>query len=218
LLSRRHLHPRGDDHERITRARQAAEALFAPKPQVIGPSVSTPLPSADQSARKPRVLASSPPPAPLEVEEVGTPVNPEKQVRPEILVSKFAHIRTLVKYGMTVSQVAEVYGVAVGAIQRVLGRDRADAQYIEPGTFRSKYALTIRFFMVSRVYLTSGIVTQTQLARAVGGGGTLSVNHLRWVNEGRGNTSLPELHAFVIKDRVRQNEIIPPNSSRCGGD
>jgi hypothetical protein len=45
-----------------------------------------------------------------------------EQVRPEIPVSKFAHIRTLVKYGMTVSQVAEVYGVAVGAIQRVLGR------------------------------------------------------------------------------------------------
>jgi hypothetical protein len=122
LLSRRHLHPRGDDRERITSARQAAEALFAPKPQVTGPSVSNPLPSADQSARKPRVLATSPPPAPLEVEEVATPVNPEEQVRPEIPVSKFAHIRTLAKYGMTVSQIAEVYGVAAGAIQRVLGR------------------------------------------------------------------------------------------------
>ena len=117
--NRRHLHPRGDDRERITRARQAAEALFAPKPQVTEPSVSNPLPSADQSARKPRILATSPP---LEVEEVGTPVNSEQQVRPEIPVSKFAHIGTLVKYGMTVSQVAEVYGVAVGAIQRVLGR------------------------------------------------------------------------------------------------
>jgi hypothetical protein len=104
------------------RARQAAEALFAPKPQVTGPLVSNPLPSADQSARKPRVLATSPPPAPLEVKEVGTPVNPEQQVKPEIPVSKFSHIRTLVRYGMTVSQVAEVYGVAVGAIQRVLGR------------------------------------------------------------------------------------------------
>ena len=35
-------------------------------------------------------------------------------------VSKLAHIRALVKYGMTVSQVAEVYGVAVGAIERAL--------------------------------------------------------------------------------------------------
>ena len=58
------------------------------------------------------MLAISPPPAPLEVEEVGTPVSPEEQVGPEIPASKFAHIRTLVKYGMTVSQVAEVYGVA----------------------------------------------------------------------------------------------------------
>ena len=45
-----------------------------------------------------------------------------RQVRPEISASKFAHIRTLVKYGMTVSQVAEVYGVAVGVIERVLGQ------------------------------------------------------------------------------------------------
>ena len=118
-----HPRPRGDDRERITRARQAAEALFAPKPQVTEQSVLGSLPAADQSARKPRVLATSPPPpVPLEVEQVETPVSPREQVRPEIPVSKFVHIRTLVKYGMTVSQVAEVYGVAVGAIQRVLGR------------------------------------------------------------------------------------------------
>jgi hypothetical protein len=80
------------------------------------------VPPADQSARKPRVLATSPPPAALEVEEVGTPITPEEQVRPEIPASKFAHIRTLVKYGMTVSQIAEVYGVAVSAIERVLKR------------------------------------------------------------------------------------------------
>jgi hypothetical protein len=54
---------------------------------------------------------------------------------------------------------------------------RADAQYVDPqNPLKSKYALTIRFFMVSRVYLTSGIVNQTQLARAVGGGGTLSLD------------------------------------------
>jgi hypothetical protein len=108
---------------RITRARQAAEALFAPKLQVTEQSVLSSLAAAEQSARKPRVLAISPPsPVPLEVEPVGKPANPEEQVRPEIPVSKFAHIRTLVKYGMKVSQVAEVYGVAVGAIERVLGQ------------------------------------------------------------------------------------------------
>jgi hypothetical protein len=121
LLSRRHLHPRGDDREPITRARQAAEALFAPKRQAAEQSVLDSLPAADP--RKPRVLATSPPaPAGLEVEKAEPPVRPEEQVRPEIPVSKFAHIRALVKYGVTVSQVAEVHGVAVGEIEHVLRR------------------------------------------------------------------------------------------------
>jgi hypothetical protein len=63
--------------------------------------------------------------------------------------------------------------VARRHIRSIVG-PRADAQYIDPrNPLKSKYALTIRFFMVSRVYLTSGIITQTQLARALGGGGTL---------------------------------------------
>ena len=52
-------HPRGDDRERITRTRQAAEALFAPKRQVAGELVFPP-PPADQSAPKSRVLGISP--------------------------------------------------------------------------------------------------------------------------------------------------------------
>ena len=40
---------------------------------------------------------------------------------PEIIpASKFARIRTWVKYGMAVSQVAQVYGVTVEEIQRIL--------------------------------------------------------------------------------------------------
>jgi hypothetical protein len=109
LLDRRQRpHSHGHDRERITRARQAAEALFAPKRPVTEQSVLNSPPAADP--RKARILATSPP-APALVEE---------RARPEIPVSKFAHIRALVKYGMTVSQVAEVYGVAVGAIERVL--------------------------------------------------------------------------------------------------
>jgi hypothetical protein len=46
-------------------------------------------------------------------------------VRPlrEIPQSQFARIRTLAKYGMTVLQVAQVYGVAVGEIERILRGD-----------------------------------------------------------------------------------------------
>jgi hypothetical protein len=38
----------------------------------------------------------------------------------EIPRSQFECIRTLVKYGMTVAQVAKVYGVAAGEIARIL--------------------------------------------------------------------------------------------------
>ena len=57
----------------ITRARQAAEALFTPKRQPVDPSVSDPVPSAEQPARKLRVLAVLLP-APVRDEEVAPPV------------------------------------------------------------------------------------------------------------------------------------------------
>jgi hypothetical protein len=97
-------HPRGDDRERRARARLAAEALFKSKPPVsISPIPETA--AASQAARKPRVLqvVSAPPP-------------------PEIPRSQFVRIQTWVKYGMTVAQVAQVYGVAAGDIERVLGK------------------------------------------------------------------------------------------------
>ena len=101
------------------RARQAAEALFAPKRPVTEQSVFDSSPAAD--SRKARISATSPQaPAPLKVEKAEPPVRLEQQARPEIPVSKFAHIRALVKYGMKPFQVAEVYGVAVGAIEDIL--------------------------------------------------------------------------------------------------
>jgi hypothetical protein len=113
LLSRRqHPHPHGDDGEQITRARQAAEALFRSKQPVSGPSAPAPAP-ADQSARKPRVLQIISPAVPVGHEERETPTAPEPRKIPR---SQFVHIGTLVKYGMTVAQVAKVYGVDAGEI------------------------------------------------------------------------------------------------------
>jgi len=112
-------HLAGDDRERITRARQAAEALFAPKRQATEQSVSDSTPSADQSARKPRVLRISAV-TPVGHEQVEARGSSEQQTTPEIPRSQFARIRALVKYGMTVPQVAEVYRVAVGEIARIL--------------------------------------------------------------------------------------------------
>jgi hypothetical protein len=109
-------HFRGDDRQQITRAREAAEALF--RPQLIEPSVPETPPAADSSARKPRVLTIASP-APVHVEREA-PVSAKQQMAPEIPRSQFDRVRTWVKYGMTASQVAEVYGVPVGEIERIL--------------------------------------------------------------------------------------------------
>ena len=111
--------PHGDDRERITSARQAAEALFTPKRRPVEPSASDPAPSAERPARKPRVLAILSP-APVRNEEVAAPVDPEPRTTRQIPRSHHARIRTWVKYGMTIPQVAEVYGVAVGVVERIL--------------------------------------------------------------------------------------------------
>jgi hypothetical protein len=120
LLSRQQQpHPRGDDRERITRVRQAAEALFTAKPPVGEPSVSD-LALSDQSTRKPRLLRIVSPAAPVRHEQLETPVSREPQAPRQIPRSQFARIRTLVKYGMTVGQVAELYGLPITEIARVL--------------------------------------------------------------------------------------------------
>jgi hypothetical protein len=118
LLSRdQQPHPRGADRKRITRARQAAEALFTAKPRVSTPSVPD-TPPADQSARKPRVLRIIRP-SPAGHDEPESPVASAPPAR-EIPRSQFARIRTLTTYGMTVAQVAQVYGVAAGEVERIL--------------------------------------------------------------------------------------------------
>jgi hypothetical protein len=103
----------------MTRARQAAEALFTAKPPVSEPSVPDSA-LADHSARKPRVLRITSSAAPVRHEQLETPVSREPQTLRQIPRSQFARIRTLVKYGMTGSQVAEVYGVSIAEIAGVL--------------------------------------------------------------------------------------------------
>jgi hypothetical protein len=53
-------------------------------------------------------------------EMLEAPVSPEPSATREIPRSQFARIRAFAKYGMTVAQVAEVYGAAVGEIERIL--------------------------------------------------------------------------------------------------
>ena len=58
--------------------------------------------------------------APVRHEAVEACGSSEQRTTLEIPSSQFARIRALVKYGMTVPQVAEAYGVAVGEIARIL--------------------------------------------------------------------------------------------------
>ena len=112
--------PRDDDRERVARARQTAEALFTPKRQTAEPTVSGSQPPADPPARKPRVLGiSSPPPADGR-EAVEPPVSADQRIMPKVPPSQFARIRSWVKYGMTPAQVAKVYGVSAGDIERII--------------------------------------------------------------------------------------------------
>jgi hypothetical protein len=120
LLSRRRpLSPRDDERERITRARQAAEALFTTQRLATQQLASDTLPSVDQSARRPRVLKALSP-TPARPEEGKSLVESEQRITPAIPRSQFGRIRAWVKYGMTVAQVAGIYGVAVDVIERIL--------------------------------------------------------------------------------------------------
>ena len=117
MLNSRQRQPRlhGEDGERITRAREAAEALFMPKPPANPPSVREPA----SEMRKPRVLqVISAAPNRNDAPEA-PPVASEPSTR-EIPPAEFARIRAWVKYGMTAAQAAQVYRVSVTDIERIL--------------------------------------------------------------------------------------------------
>ena len=110
---------RSDDRQQITRAREEAEALFRPKQRVVAPSVAA-APPVDAAVRTPRVLSTAAPPVPAAHREPAAPASVSQRVTREIPPSQFARIRAWVTYGMTVPQVAEVCGVGVDEIERVL--------------------------------------------------------------------------------------------------
>jgi len=107
---------RGGDHVSV---RQAAEALFTPKP----PALKRPEVAAESSAspqfRQPRVLGISAP-QPRRQEDV-EPLRPAPATtQKRIADTEAARVKTWVKYGMTIPQVAKVYGVTLMEVQRVL--------------------------------------------------------------------------------------------------
>ena len=101
-------------------ARRAAEALFAPKgPSPHGMTTEASEAGASSPPRKPRVLRAllAAPAGRLTPEDpVAVAASPDQPIpAPHV-----AQIRTWLEYGMTIPQVARIYGVAVSVIERLL--------------------------------------------------------------------------------------------------
>jgi hypothetical protein len=118
------------DRERINRARQDAEDLFAPRLALADAPTSAPndAPSAEhQPRRQPRIFAI-PSVAPMTIAKVEPAAEPKlirrkaaiKREAREIPVSQFGRVRALTKYGMTQAQVADLYEVTIDEIGRVI--------------------------------------------------------------------------------------------------
>ena len=121
-----------NDRERISRVRQVAEDLFKPRPQTVSADVPTSAPDVASSAeheprRQPRIFAI-PPQQPMSTAKVEVPAEPKAIQRRaairreprQIHASQLGRIRALTSYGMTQEQVAELYGVTVDKIERIM--------------------------------------------------------------------------------------------------
>jgi hypothetical protein len=122
-----------NDRDRINRTRQNAEDLFKPKQQPARADVPTSAPN-DASAehqprRQPRIFTIRPV-APMNTATAEPAAEPNQIRRTaaigretrEIPVSQFGRVRALTNYGMTQTQVAELYGVPVREIERIITR------------------------------------------------------------------------------------------------
>jgi hypothetical protein len=123
-----------NDRQRINSARQAAEDLFKPRQETTRADVAASAPNAASSAehqprRQPRIFRI-PPPVPLGAAKAEVPAEPKPLRRTavirretrEIPATQLGRVRTLTRYGMTRAQVAELYGVTVDEIERIIRR------------------------------------------------------------------------------------------------
>ncbi len=109
--------PFANDRERANKARQAAEALFAPKPRAAQAPDAPAVPASRELASNPRGPSRA---ASVQPEPAVAPSSREPAAAREAPPTHAARIRTWLKYGMTIAEVAEVYGVPVDEIERLL--------------------------------------------------------------------------------------------------
>jgi hypothetical protein len=122
-----------DDRAQVTKAREAAEALFRPNKverteAPTSASVAT-SPTEHPAPRVPRIIPM-PSTTPVIEGTVAPSTDPTPKSRREVIrrraevpASQHDRVRALAGYGMTVDEVAELYGVQVGAIERIVGKD-----------------------------------------------------------------------------------------------
>jgi hypothetical protein len=117
------------NREKINRARQAAEDLFRTPRQTAPPEpASQPNDSSarQQARRQPRVFAIPPRLPPRAIAEASTEPKPMRRKKARrrntgaIPFLQLGRVRALANYGMTRAQVAELYGVAIEEIDRIV--------------------------------------------------------------------------------------------------
>lgn len=127
-----------NNRERIDRVRQAAEELFKPTRRIEAspppPSTSDGVAAEGPAQRQPRIFAlpprmalsvqREPAPEPKPARRKPAPRHPARAVPP----SQIGRVRTLTSYGMTPAQVAELYDVTVGEIERIIATPGGQAK------------------------------------------------------------------------------------------
>jgi len=121
------------DREKIEKARQNAENLFKPRPQpslddMATASTESSAPAGEQQPRRQPRIFRIPSVAPIRSASAEEPAPPKPRQRRRTIeratavipASQFGRIRALASYGMTRAQVAELYGVAVDEIERIV--------------------------------------------------------------------------------------------------
>jgi hypothetical protein len=122
-----------NDREKIDRARQNAEDLFKPRPQSgsaeAPAAAANSILSAEHEARRQPRIFRIPPVVPMSAARDEPPTQPKPTRRRRtvrrgtrvIPAAQFGRVRALANYGMTQAEVAELYGVGVDEIERIVG-------------------------------------------------------------------------------------------------
>jgi hypothetical protein len=121
--------PYPDDRDRANKARQAAEALFAPKQQAVESPAAPTRPAADdrvsaasRASSAPVLRNALPVIRKSEAAPPATRNTDDEAAAPGIPASHVTRIRTWLRYGMKIAEVAQIYGVEIDDIERVLGK------------------------------------------------------------------------------------------------